>query len=64
MRVIFGMILGAALTIGVAYVHDTWMVGPVPVSAKDKPMVNWDSVNENVRVVAERARAEWDKLTR
>lgn len=64
MRVIFGMILGAALTVGVAYVHDTWMVSSAPVTAKEKPMVNWDSVNENVRIVTNRARAEWDKLTR
>jgi hypothetical protein len=37
MRLIFGMILGAALTVGGAYIADTGKSGP-----EARPMVNWD----------------------
>ena len=43
MRLIFGMILGAALTVGGAYVADTASKGP-----DARPMVNWDVVGKNV----------------
>jgi len=39
MRLLFGIILGAALTIGAAYVSDTAKSGP-----DARPMVNWDVV--------------------
>ena len=29
MRVLFGIILGVALTVGVAFISDTWATGPV-----------------------------------
>jgi hypothetical protein len=62
MRLIFGMILGIALTLGVAYFNDTYRASPAATTPAERPMVNWDSVNENVKIVTARARAEWDKL--
>ena len=48
MRLLLGMILGAALTIGVAYVHDSTLSAP-PETARveSRPMVNWDAVNNS-----------------
>ncbi len=43
MRLLFGMILGAALTVGGAYISDTAKSGP-----DARPMVNWKVVGENV----------------
>ncbi len=40
MNFLFGVIVGAALMLGSAYVHDTGMAKFGP----DKPFVNWDVV--------------------
>ena len=58
MRLIFGMILGAALTIGGAYVSDT-----ASKSSTDKPMVNWDVVGKNVDTLSTMIKQGWNKLT-
>jgi hypothetical protein len=57
MRLIFGMILGAALTVGGTYVADT------SKSAADKPMVNWDVVGKNVDTLSTMIKQGWNKLT-
>jgi hypothetical protein len=49
MRLLLGMILGAALITGVAYYHDTSLVGSPGYSAR--PLVNWDVVNDVTRGV-------------
>jgi len=43
MRMLFGIVIGIALTIGVAAVHDN-NVSPDPVNSRlqDRPIVNWD----------------------
>ena len=58
MRLFFGMILGAALTIGGAYVSDTAKSGP-----DARPMVNWDVVAKNTDSVVTRIKQGWSKLT-
>jgi hypothetical protein len=58
MRLIFGMILGAALTIGGAYVSDTAKSG-----ADARPMVNWDVVAKNTDSVVTMIKQGWAKLT-
>ena len=68
MRVFVGMILGAALTAGAAFVHDNWAARPPAgdasaVAVQSRPMVNWDVVNENWRTVSQRARAAWTALS-
>jgi len=57
MRLIFGMILGAALTIGGAYIADTAKTGP------DARMVNWDVVAKNTDSVVTMIKQSWAKLT-
>jgi hypothetical protein len=74
MRVLFGMILGGALTVGVAFVSDTWSggSGATPTTsasaesispADHRNMVNWDVVAENARIVGRRAREAWSTLS-
>ena len=46
-----------ALTVGGAYICDT------AAGAGAKPMVNWDVVGENWRVVKQRARETWSTLS-
>jgi len=58
MRLIFGMILGAALTVGTAYVVDT----SKGVTA-DQRMVNWEVVGRNVDSFTGMVKQQWAKLT-
>ena len=55
MRLLFGMILGAFLTIGGAYIYDTATAPSLASTAQTlegKPMVNWDVVGEQWRLPA------------
>jgi hypothetical protein len=64
MRLLFGLILGAVLTVGGAYLYDshnaTAAVG-APASAQ-RPLVNWDVVATEWGHLAARARAEWNRI--
>jgi len=59
MRLILGMILGAALTIGGAYVYDTASKAAPDV----RPMVNWDVVAKNTDSLISTIKQGWAKLT-
>lgn len=69
MRVLFGMILGAFLTVGAAFVHDNWSSNSSnsttgsSSSLADARMVNWDVVGANWRIVKDRARDTWTMLS-
>jgi hypothetical protein len=60
MRVLFGMIVGALITIGGAYVYDTRVSETATI---ERPMVNWDVVGKNWHQFTARVRDEWTKLT-
>ena len=71
MRIFFGMILGAILTIAGAYSYDV-LTGRAPDSVAsatdDRPMVNWDVVGKNwhafeanMREMAQRMQDHWSK---
>jgi len=69
MQTIFGFILGVALTIGVAYVHDASITAPsatasAPTSAPaaERQMVNWDVVETNWRDFKASVSQGWRKL--
>jgi hypothetical protein len=53
-----GMILGAALTVGAAYISDSTSSR----SPEARPMVNWDVVSKNFDGWSEFARESWKKL--
>jgi hypothetical protein len=57
MRLIFGIIIGGALTIGGAYVADK------TAASGAQPMVNWDVVGKNVNTLTGLARDGWKKIT-
>jgi hypothetical protein len=58
MRLLFGILIGGALTVGGAYVADT------VAAASAKPvMVNWDVVAQNWDSVTTFARESWKKIT-
>ena len=58
MRFIFGIVVGAALTIGGAYVLDTSKAG-----VEATPMVNWEVVGKNVDALTAMVKRSWAKLT-
>jgi hypothetical protein len=64
MRVLLGMILGALLIVGGAYLydshHDATAVA-APATAQ-RPLVNWDVVSVKWGHLTTRARAEWHRL--
>jgi len=62
MRLIFGMILGAALTIGGAYVIDSSAKSPAG-GVEARPMVNWDVVAKNFDSLTVMVKQGWAKLT-
>jgi hypothetical protein len=59
MRSIIAFLLGIAVTIGAAYVHDTTTAGPAV-----KPVVNWDQLGNVTRDAVDALRAQWNKLTK
>jgi hypothetical protein len=64
MRLLLGIVLGAFLTIGGAYLYDSHNAldaANSPASAQ-RPMVNWDIVNTNWQNLTEKARSEWTRL--
>ena len=69
MRVLFGILLGVALTISAAFISDTWATGPSTTNGSDaaatehRKMVNWDVVGDNTRIARERFRDAWSKIS-
>jgi hypothetical protein len=57
MRLILGIIIGCALTVGGAYVVDN-----MSSAAPGSKMVNWDVVAKNVDTVTTLAREGWKKI--
>jgi len=56
MRFIFGLIIGAALTVGGAFIHDTMDPGSA------KPLVNWTNAQELEKVTFDYLKAQVDRL--
>jgi len=59
MRLLLGMILGALLTVGAAYVADS-RVDPL----QGGRMVNWDVVGQKLGELTADLKTLWDKFTR
>ena len=63
MRVLIGILLGVALTVGGAYLYDSHnAVAATNTTSLQRPMVNWDVVSNKWNRLTERARAEWSRL--
>ena len=66
MRLLLGIIFGAALTILGAYISDSLTTGPALTSTpttQQRTMVNWDVVGRNWQHVRNRVQDEWIKRT-
>jgi hypothetical protein len=63
MRLLFGIILGALLTIGGAYLYDSHnaISASNATASLQRPLVNWDVVNTKWLRLTERARTEWSR---
>lgn len=64
MRVLIGIILGAVLTVGGAYLYDsrTPLGAANSSTSAQRPMVNWDVVSTKWNHLTDRARAEWNRI--
>jgi hypothetical protein len=58
MRLIFGILIGCALTVGVAYIADITTAAP----PEGQRMVNWDVVGKRVEAVTNLARQGWKRI--
>ncbi len=57
MRSILAFVLGIAVTVGAAYVHDR------EVSSADKQIVNWGQLGASTRNALNLAQRQWNRLT-
>ncbi len=59
MRFLLGLIFGALVTVGAAYVHDS------AIRAPDKPaIVNWSALDTTLRLVRDDMTSGWERLSR
>jgi hypothetical protein len=67
MRILFWMVLGAALTIGVAYFHDSGTASTATTGSSttisQRNMVNWDVVSHNWSHMRQRMQDTWTSLS-
>ena len=64
MRVLLGIVLGALLTVGAAYIYESHnaMTALNEPNAIQRPLVNWDVVGHKWQRLTERARVEWNRV--
>ena len=63
MRLLLGIVLGGALTVGGAYIYDSHNArssANTPAAAQ-RSLVNWDVVGTKLQQLTERARTEWSR---
>jgi hypothetical protein len=62
MRFLSGIIVGALLTIGSAYVFDVSRKNEGPVGATERRMVNWDVVQAEIKALSGAIQDGWTRL--
>jgi predicted membrane protein len=63
LRIFLGVIIGILLTIGTAYVVDSFRPSSSTDELATRPMVNWDVVDHNLHGVSARVQEGWTRLT-
>jgi len=61
MRLLLGIIIGACLTVGGAYLYDSHNELNATTASAPQALVNWDTVSVKWQQLTERARSEWNK---
>ncbi|MGZ5918015.1 MAG: hypothetical protein ACXWJ4_11995 [Methyloceanibacter sp.] len=64
MRLLLGMILGALLTVGAAFISDSMTPSTSAGDTESRRMVNRDVAGERLHAFTAYVREEWDRLTR
>jgi hypothetical protein len=65
MRILFGIIVGFFLAIGVAYIHDANLTAASTnpnANVAERPMVNWDVVDTSWQKIRTSVQIGWRKL--
>jgi hypothetical protein len=67
MRFFLGLVVGVFLTVGVVYLADASITGPVNSAGQtnvveQRPMVNWDVVSKNWQNFSLGVRNTWNRL--
>jgi hypothetical protein len=62
MRLILGIIIGALITVGAAYVYDSARAPATETAAAHRPLVNWDVVATKWNGLTNRAHREWTRI--
>ncbi len=57
MRILLGILIGCALTVGGVYIADH-----TTTEGSARPMVNWDVVGKNVQDLSAFARDSWKRI--
>jgi hypothetical protein len=61
MRFLLGVIAGALLTVGIAFVVDSTVTSEV-ASASNRPIVNWEVAQERLHGFTTLVRTGWERL--
>jgi hypothetical protein len=64
MRLLVGIVLGAVLTVGSAYIYDSHsaIAATNNQTTVQRPLVNWDVVSIKWGHLTDRARREWVRI--
>jgi hypothetical protein len=63
MRMFFGIIVGVFLTIGAAYVFDSARKTSGLEGTTERPLVNWDEVEHQLKILSSSVQEGWSRLT-
>jgi len=64
MNFLFGLIVGILLTVGTAFIADSFVTGSVTSDATSRQIVNWDVAKERLHDSTTSIRVGWERLER
>jgi hypothetical protein len=64
MRLFMGVIVGVVMTIGIAFVADSFVTADIAGESTSRQMVNWDVAKERLHGFTATVRAGWSRLER
>lgn len=64
MNFLFGMIVGIVLTVGTAFIADSFVTASVSSDAAPRQIVNWDVAKERLHDSTTSIRVGWERLER